>query len=86
MEGYKSLNSFRKVRILCLYNSALDLLIKGCLFLRIQESDQDLMLIPIDDRMANRAHGAAETTNIRNYRFFNVILCYDGSLKAISID
>jgi hypothetical protein len=30
------------------------------------------MLIPIDDKMANRAHGGAETTNIRNYRFFDV--------------
>lgn len=35
------------------------------------------MLIPIDDRMANRAHGAAETTNIRNYRFFNVNILND---------
>jgi hypothetical protein len=36
------------------------------------EEEQDLMMIPIDDRMANRAHGATETTNIRNYRFNDV--------------
>lgn len=30
------------------------------------------MMIPIDDRMANRAHGAAEAANIRNYRFSDV--------------
>ena len=36
------------------------------------------MTIPIDDRMANRAHGVTETTNIRNYRFSKVkiILVY----------
>jgi hypothetical protein len=32
------------------------------------------MMLPIDDRMANRAHGVAETANIRNYRFSNVIV------------
>ena len=32
-------------------------------------------MLPIDDKMANRAHGAAETTNIRNYRFFDVYYC-----------
>jgi hypothetical protein len=38
----------------------------------MSESDADLMMLPIDDKIVNRAHGAAETTNIRNYRFYDV--------------
>ncbi|CAD8121514.1 unnamed protein product [Paramecium sonneborni] len=50
----------RKSRVVAMYNSQLDMLIEG--------NDQDLMVFPIDDRLANRAHGAMETGNVKNYR------------------
>ena len=39
----------------------------------MQKKNADLMIIPIDDRMANRAHGVTETGNIRGFKFAVVI-------------
>jgi branched-subunit amino acid aminotransferase/4-amino-4-deoxychorismate lyase len=68
-----------------MYNSDLDMLIEGNLRIKNIGNDQDLMVFPIDDRLANRAHGAMETGNVKNYRISSLDFHMDRLFRSAEI-
>ena len=66
----------KDIKIVSFYNSELDMICDGKLiiksFKKMNTSDVSLMVVPIDDRLINRAHGVFDAMVVKNFKFFKV--------------